>query len=164
LPVLKNEADAVFGSRMMYPARALKGGMPFYKFLGNRILTLIQNFFLGAYLSEYHSGYRVYAVNVLKEINFQYNTNEFHFDTEIIIQLILKGLRIKEISIPTYYGAEICYVNGLKYALNVIKSTIDSRLHAMNICYCRKFDIGVDHCVMVLNWGMHHRIRKQSKK
>jgi glycosyltransferase involved in cell wall biosynthesis len=140
-PILAGEADAVFGSRMMQPRNALKGGMPFYKFVGNRILTKIQNRLLHSNLSEFHSGYRVYSVPALASIPFRYNTNNFHFDTEIIIQFMLKKLRIKEIAIPTYYGDEICRVNGIAYAFNVVKSTILSRLQQMEILYRRNFDV-----------------------
>ena len=70
-------------------------------------------------MSEFHSGYRVYSVAALRKIPFALNTNDFHFDTEIIIQFDLAGLRIRELPIPTYYGDEICHVNGLKYAADV---------------------------------------------
>lgn len=141
-PILNNEADAVFGSRMLVRWKALKGGMPLYKYFGNRILTFLQNKILGSQLSEFHSGYRAYSVKALNSIPFEKNSNDFHFDTEIIIQFILKNLRIKEISIPTYYGDEICYVNGLKYAWHVINATIKGRFHKPYILYERKFDVG----------------------
>jgi glycosyltransferase involved in cell wall biosynthesis len=140
-PVLRGEADACFGSRMMIRGEALKRGMPLYKYVGNRILTTFQNLVLGTTLSEFHSGYRVYAVDALKKIPFRYNTNDFHFDTEIIIQFVTKGLRIAEVPIPTYYGDEICYVNGLSYAWNVVKATVASRVHRMGLLYQRKFDV-----------------------
>ena len=69
--------------------------------------------------SEFHSGYRIYSVAALKKVPFDRNTNDFHFDLEIIIQLLQAGMRLLELPIPTYYGDEICYVNGLKYAWNV---------------------------------------------
>lgn len=141
-PVLAGEADACFGSRMMAGGAPLKGGMPLYKFAGNRILSRFQNAVLGMNLSEFHSGYRVYSVDALRKIPFQCNTNDFHFDTEIIIQLALGQLRIKEVPIPTYYGGEICYVNGLAYAWNVVKTTIMSRLHLAGMLFQRKFDVG----------------------
>ena len=102
---------------------ALKGGMPIYKFLGNICLTFVQNLILGSKISEFHSGYRIYSVKSLKKIPFYLNTNDFHFDTEILIQLFLINSKIKEISIPTFYGDEICHVNGIKYAFNIIKTT-----------------------------------------
>ena len=119
-----NEADAIFGSRLIYPKDALKGGMPLYKFIGNRVLTIIQNFILKTKMSEFHSGYRSYKVNSLKKINFEKNTNDFHFDTEIIIQFIKSKLIIKEIPMPTFYGDEVSHLRSIPYGLNVIISTI----------------------------------------
>src|ERR1035438_7708817 len=87
-PLRNNEADAVFGSRMMTRFGALKGGMPLYKFVGNNILITTQNALLGTKLSEFHSGYRIYSVKALAKIPFRLNSNDFHFDTEIIIQLL----------------------------------------------------------------------------
>ena len=140
-PLLNDDADAVFGSRMMNRFDALKGGMPLYKFLGNRILSTIQNLLLSSHLSEFHSGYRLYLVKALKRLPFERNTNDFHFDTEITLQLFRAGLRIKELPIPTYYGDEICHVNGLKYAFNVIKATLLSRAQDFGVLYERKFDV-----------------------
>src|SRR5262249_42314948 len=140
-PLLDGSADATFGARMLVPGAARKGGMPLYKFVGNRILTAIQNRLLGSHLSEFHSGFRAYSVAALAGIPFGYNSNVFHFDTEVIIQLMMAGRRIVEVPIPTYYGDEICRVNGMQYARNVIFSTILSRLHRLNIFYDRKYDI-----------------------
>jgi glycosyltransferase involved in cell wall biosynthesis len=139
-PLRKGEADAVFGSRMLMPKNALKGGMPLYKYLGNRILSAIQNRLLGTKLSEFHSGYRVYAVSVIKTLPFERNANGFHFDTEIIIQLVIAGKRIKEIPIPTYYGDEICRVDGLKYGYNVLKASLQAWFQKVNLFYDRRFD------------------------
>jgi len=140
-PLLRGEADAVFGSRMIDKRAARRGGMPFYKWIGNQILTTFQNCVLGTKFSEFHCGYRVYSTNGLAQIPFEKNTNDFHFDTEIIIQLVLKKLRIVELPIPTFYGDEICYVNGLNYAWNVFKSTIRARLCGLSLFYDRKFDV-----------------------
>ena len=142
-PLLTGDADAVFGSRMMSRFTALKGGMPLYKYFGNRILTTIQNRLLRSSLTEFHSGYRLYSVAALRRLPFDRNTNDFHFDTEIIIQLFRAGLRIKELPIPTYYGDEICHVNGIKYAWDVIKATLLSRAQDLGILYERKFDVAV---------------------
>ncbi len=119
-----NKSDVVIGSRMISKKRALKGGMPLYKLIGNIILTKIQNFLLGSKLAEFHSGYRVYSVKSLKKIPFFLNTQDFHFDTEILIQFFLINSKITEVSIPTFYGDEICHVNGLKYAFNIILTTL----------------------------------------
>ena len=139
-PLRDGRADAVFGSRMMRPVDALRGGMPLYKFVGNRILTALQNLLLGTSFTEFHSGYRVYSVAALKKIAFQLNTNVFHFDTEIIIQLLHARHRIVEVPIPTYYGDEICRVNGLKYAKDVMRVTLQSAAHHAGILYQRRFD------------------------
>jgi len=139
-PLRKDEADAVFGSRMLVPNNALKGGMPLYKYAGNRILTGAQNRLLGTKLSEFHSGYRVYAVATLKMLPFERNSNAFHFDTEIIIQLVIAGKRIKEIPIPTYYGDEISRVNGLQYAFDVVKTSLQAWFQKINLFYDRRFD------------------------
>ncbi|MBH50604.1 MAG: hypothetical protein CMG70_01405 [Candidatus Marinimicrobia bacterium] len=123
-PIINGESDAVFGSRMISKKNALKGGMPLYKFIGNQILTKIQNKILSTNLSEFHSGYRIYSTKMLKSIPFQHNSNDFDFDTEIILQILNTKFRIKELPIPTYYGNEISYVNGMKYAYKIIKTTI----------------------------------------
>mgnify|MGYP000953585706 FL=1 len=104
------------------------------------ILTTIQNFLLGTNLSEFHSGYRIYSVNSLKKIPFHFNTNDFHFDTEILIQLLSNKEKIKEISVPTFYGNEICHVNGIKYAFNVLRMTFIAKLQkTINIEFSKKF-------------------------
>jgi len=139
-PLREGEADAVFGSRMLEKAAALRGGMPLYKYVGNKILTWFQNRILRSALSEFHSGYRVYSVAALEKIPFALNTNDFHFDTEIIVQLMLAGLRIKELPIPTYYGDEISHVNGFKYAAAVAKSVLLARSQQMSLFYDRRFD------------------------
>ena len=140
-PLLAGEADAVLGSRMMTRFGALKQGMPLYKFAGNRILTWLQNRLLHASLSEFHSGYRLYSVATLAALPFERNTNDYHFDTEILIQLLRARRRLKELPIPAYYGDEIRNVKGLKYALNVLRSTLLSRAQDLSVLYQRKFDV-----------------------
>jgi 2-polyprenyl-3-methyl-5-hydroxy-6-metoxy-1,4-benzoquinol methylase len=125
---------------VLTPSGARQGGMPLYKLLGNKILTWIENRFLGTSLSEFHSGYRLYSVKALQQIPFDRNSRDFHFDTEIIIQLVIAKLPIKELPIPTYYGDEICYVNGLKYARDVVLSVLKARLQHAGLFYDRKFD------------------------
>jgi glycosyltransferase involved in cell wall biosynthesis len=122
-PIVMGEAHAVFGSRMMRTfGGPLKGGMPLYKYAGNRILTILENHALDLDLTEFHSGYRAYDLHALRRIQMEKMTNDFHFDTEIIIKLRHERFKIKEVPIPTYYGTEICYVNGLKYAKDVAKA------------------------------------------
>lgn len=146
LPILMDEfsnpqVGAVFGSRMMKSGDALKGGMPLYKYVGNKILTGIENNLLKSHLSEFHSGYRIYRINALKQIPFDLNTSDFHFDTEIIVQLTAKSIPIVELPIPTYYGDEICRVNGLKYAKDVVKTVLQYRAQKLGIFYDPRFDL-----------------------
>ena len=122
-PLVADEADMVFGSRMSNHRKALEGGMPLYKYVGNRILTTIQNKLSGLNLSEYHSGYRLYNTKALQKIPFQFFTNTWHFDTQIILALAERNMRIVEKPIPTYYGDEICHVNGMAYAAHCILTT-----------------------------------------
>lgn len=119
-PFMRNEADMVFGSRMSIKGGALKGGMPMYKYLGNRVLTGIQNKLTNMNLSEYHSGYRIYSTKALSAIPFESFTNNWHFDTQIILALAERNMRIGERPIPTYYGDEICHVNGIPYAMHCL--------------------------------------------
>ncbi|MBV9611587.1 MAG: glycosyltransferase [Acidobacteriaceae bacterium] len=122
-PLVRGEADAVFGSRMMKDfGGPLKGGMPLYKYLGNRALTAFENRALSLKLTEFHSGYRAYNLHALAEIKLDKMTDDFHFDTEIIIKLHHQNFRIVEVPIPTFYGDEICYVNGLKYAKAIVRA------------------------------------------
>ena len=141
-PFFTEDADAVFGSRMINKGDALKGGMPAYKWVGNQLLTAFQNTLLGTRLSEFHSGYRLYSTRALRRIPFERNSNDFHFDTDIIIQLHFAGLGIKEIPIPTFYGDEICHVNGMQYAWNICRTMVRAKFHEKNLLYDRKFDVG----------------------
>jgi SAM-dependent methyltransferase len=90
--------------------------MPMYKYVGNTILTRMQNMVVGEHLSEWHSGYRAYSVQTLTEIPFEQCSDDYNFDTQIILQLHEAKRRIIELPIPTFYGDEISYVNGMKYA------------------------------------------------
>ena len=115
-PLERGECDAVLGSKddLSSIKGAQKGGMPLYKYAGNKILTSFENRMLGTDLYEFHSGYRAYSVKALSRVPFERNSDGFDFDTQIIIQLVDAGKRIMEVPIPTYYGDEICYVDGLK--------------------------------------------------
>ena len=134
-------ADAVYGSRFMTKNGALRGGMPLYKFVGNRVLTWMQNRIIGSSLSELHSGYRSYRTSALKKVPFESNSLAFDFDSDIIIQFTAAGLSIREVPIPTFYGDEICRVNGIKYAWACIQSACQYRLMQLEIFYNPKFDI-----------------------
>jgi len=133
--------DAVFGSRFINSGDALKGGMPLYKFVGNRILTRIQNYFMKGSLSEWHSGYRSYRTSLLKRIPFSCNSNDFDFDSEIIIQTLGAGGVIKEIAIPTFYGDEICHVNGMRYAFQCVNNVLQYKTMQAELFYDPRFDL-----------------------
>ena len=139
-PLVDETADAVFGSRMLTPGAARAGGMPRYKYVGNKILSRVQNVLLRSDMSEFHSGYRVYRVSTLAELHYELNTNDFHFDTQIILQLMNNGNRIVEVAIPTYYGDEICRVNGVSYAWNVFVSTLANAFHSLGLFQQRRLD------------------------
>jgi glycosyltransferase involved in cell wall biosynthesis len=142
-PIMNNEADVVIGSRMMTTKTALQGGMPTYKYYGNIILTKMQIALTGLKLSEYHSGYRAYSVKFLKSIPFWENSNEWHFDTQILLQNYQVKARIKELPIPTYYGDEICRVNGMSYAFNCVITSFGFLLFRRGIYYSRKYDVNL---------------------
>jgi glycosyltransferase involved in cell wall biosynthesis len=123
-PLRSGAADAVFGSRMLERGAALRGGMPKYKYAGNRMLTAFQNGLTGLRLSEWHSGYRAYRVDALADIDLGSLSDGFDFDTEVILALARLEKRIVEVPIPTYYGDEICYVNGVAYARDVATDVV----------------------------------------
>ena len=145
IPLLNKKCDAVFGSRMMQGFESIKGGMPVYKFIGNKITTWIENFLIGTSLSEFHTGQRLFSVKVLKKIPFQLNSNDYHFDTQLIIQLHLLEARIIEMPIETFYGDEICYVNGWKYCWNVCKEALLIRLQKIGVTYKRRYDPSINY-------------------
>jgi glycosyltransferase involved in cell wall biosynthesis len=144
-PIANGQADVVLGSRMMVAKNALKGGMPLYKFIGNKVLTWYQNLVLGSSLSEFHTGYRAYSVDLLRRrIPFDLNSNAFHFDTEILIQLLRARARIVEIPISTFYGNEVCRVPGLRYAKDVFIASTVGMLQDYGFVYRRNFDVESD--------------------
>lgn len=132
---------AAFGSRFGVKGDAVKGGMPRYKWIGNRVLTTLQNWFLHTDLTEFHSGFRAYTTAALRKIPFSINSDDFHFDTEIFIQLNRAGVAIGEINIPTHYGTEECRVNGVSYAVHVMLETFKSALHDKGLFYEMKLDV-----------------------
>jgi glycosyltransferase involved in cell wall biosynthesis len=135
----EDSADFVFGSRMK--GHPIKGGMPIYKYIGNKFLTFVENVILETKLSEFHSGFRAYSTKALNDIPFNLCVDDFHFDSEIIIQLVIAHKRIKEITIPTFYGKEICYVNVYKYGLNILKILLQYILTKYNLKIYKKFII-----------------------
>jgi glycosyltransferase involved in cell wall biosynthesis len=121
-PIARGECDAVFGSRMKILRNALKGGMPYWKFLSNIFLTKLENFVLRNDLTEYHSGFRAYSKKVM-QLPLDSNSNDFVFDTEIIVQMKIAGLQIKEIPISTKYFPEASQINfkrSVRYGLAIL--------------------------------------------
>ena len=127
-PIVSGRADVVFGSRMITQGGARQGGMPLYKFVGNKILTTLQNRLAKVSLTEWHSGYRAYSIAALRKVNFLKNSDYFDFDSQIILQMIGARQRIVEIEIPTFYGDEISRVNGIKYGIKILIHTLKFRL------------------------------------
>jgi glycosyltransferase involved in cell wall biosynthesis len=142
-PIVDSQADVVLGSRMIHRQDALQGGMPKYKYLGNIILTSIQGTLSGLKLSEFHTGYRAYRTSFLRSIPFWENSDEWHFDTEILLQAHAAKAKLVEVPIPTYYGNEICHVNGIKYALNCIVTSGGFFFARKDIFYSRKYDVSL---------------------
>ena len=129
------EFDVVLGSRIL-GVGALKGGMPLYKYIANRFLTLFENLLLGHKLSEYHTGYRAFSREVLERLPLEKNSNDFVFDNQMLAQLIWFGYRIGEVSCPTKYFPEASSINlrrSLIYGLGVLKTSIQFRLQKWGI-------------------------------
>lgn len=134
--LIANEVyPVVIGSRILGKG-ALKGGMPLYKYVANRFLTLFQNILMNQKLSEYHTGYRAYSRAVLEQIDFNKNSNDFIFDNQFIAQIFHKGFEIAEITCPTKYFEDASSINfsrSLKYGLGVIKISIQYFLSKIGI-------------------------------
>ena len=121
--------DAVLGSRILCQ-NSLEGGMPFYKFISNRFLTLVQNTLLMAKISEYHTGYRAFHRRVLETLPLKANSEDFVFDNQMLAQIIYFGYKIGEISCPTQYfpdASSINFTRSVKYGLGVLKTSLQFR-------------------------------------
>jgi glycosyltransferase involved in cell wall biosynthesis len=134
--------DVVLGSRIL-TGRTLKGGMPLYKYIANRFLTLVQNILMGQKLSEYHTGYRAFSKKVLEELPLEKNSDDFVFDNEFLTEAAFFGFNIGEISCPTKYFTEASSINlkrSMKYGFGVLWSSIKYRLQRMNVAKFKIFD------------------------
>jgi len=121
----------VFGSRILGTG-ALKGGMPYYKYVANRFLTAIQNLLIGQHLSEYHTGYRAFSAEVLRQVPYHLCSDDFIFDNQITSQIFMKGYEIGEITCPTKYFEEASSINFKRssiYGLGVLKVSLMHFLH-----------------------------------
>lgn len=120
----------VLGSRILGNG-ALKGGMPLYKYVFNRLLTVFQNIMIGAKLSEYHTGYRAFSADVLKKINYHVNSDDFVFDNQMLSQILYAGFDIAEVTCPTKYFTEASSINfrrSVQYGFGVIRTSVMHRL------------------------------------
>ena len=120
--IANNVYQVVMGSRILGKG-AIKGGMPYYKYVANRILTFIQNLLMNKKLSEYHTGYRAFSADVLRNINYRRNSDDFIFDNQMIAQIMWAGYEIAEITCPTKYFEEASSINfgrSIRYGLGVI--------------------------------------------
>jgi len=133
----------VLGSRILGKG-ALKGGMPRYKYVANRFLTLVQNLLLGQKLSEYHTGYRAFSREVLNDIHFDRNSDDFVFDNQMLSQILMAGYEIAEVTCPTKYfeeGSSINFRRSVVYGLGVLQTSWRHFLHKRGI---RKYLIYAD--------------------
>ncbi len=122
-PILENRFDIMLGSRIRSRKEALAGGMPLYKYISNRILTFIENIFLGLNLSEYHTGFRAFKRQVLEKLPLEKFSNDFVFDQEILISAHAAGFRIGEIAVPVRYFPEASSINfwrSMKYGFMIL--------------------------------------------
>lgn len=125
----------VLGSRILGTG-AIKGGMPVYKYIANRLLTLFQNILIGQKLSEYHTGYRAFSAEVLKNVNFLNNSDDFIFDNQMISQIVFKGYSIAEITCPTKYFKEASSINfrrSVRYGCGVVAISIIHLFGRINV-------------------------------
>jgi glycosyltransferase involved in cell wall biosynthesis len=133
--------DVVLGSRII-GGRALRGGMPVYKYISNRLLTAFENLFLGVKLSEYHTGYRAFSRQVLTELPLLENSDDFVFDNQMLAQCVHFGFRIGEVSCPTKYFAEASSINfrrSVEYGLGVLATTLQFALQRFGLAHLPRF-------------------------
>lgn len=135
------EFDAVLGSRIL-GIGALKGGMPLYKYVANRVLTLVENLLLSHKLSEYHTGYRAFSREVLERLPLDANDDDFVFDNQMLAQIIWHGYRIGELSCPTKYFEDASSINfrrSVIYGIGVLGTALEFRLARMGLISSRRF-------------------------
>jgi glycosyltransferase involved in cell wall biosynthesis len=137
-----NICDIMLGSRIRTRREALRGGMPLYKYLMNRILTLVENIVLGQNLGDFHSGFRIYRREVLEKIPFEKNSDDFAFDSEFLVQAAFQGFRIGDAPVPVRYFSEassIGFVGSLRYGLKTLWTLARYLLHKWGVFHCPLF-------------------------
>ena len=133
--------QCVLGSRIL-GGYALRGGMPFWKYVSNRVLTLVENILLGAKLSEYHTGYRAFSRTVLERLDLAGNSDDFVFDNQMLAQILWHGFTIAEVSCPTKYFPEASSINlrrSIRYGFGCLETGLRFRLARMGLAECRLF-------------------------
>lgn len=154
-PIQRGEFDVVMGSRLL-GGRTLAGGMPLYKYISNRFLTLVENLVLGQRLSECHTGFRAFHCRVLTTIPFLLNSDNFLFDTEIIAQTVAFGFRIGEIPVPTRYFAEassVDFKNSVVYGLGTLWTMIKFILDRLGLLKLNQFRKPLQQVMSAPHWG-----------
>ncbi len=134
--------DCVLGSRIL-GGRSIKGGMPIYKYLSNRFLTLIENIIIGQKISEYHTGYRAFSKEILQNLPLEKNSDDFVFDNQMLLQILYLGYTIGEISCPTKYepdSSSISFSRSVKYGIGVLKTALTYRLSKMKVFKANIFE------------------------
>ncbi len=138
-PIEAGKADLVFGSRI---STALRGKMPLWRYIGNRLITALQNMIMGTHFTEFHSAFRAYNVHALARVPFSNGSSNYHVDTDLLVLFRAFGFKISEIPIPTHYGRESqspSILQTLQYSLSVLSSVISYRLHKLGIRRSRLF-------------------------
>jgi len=141
--IANNVYEVVFGSRILGRG-ALKGGMPVYKYIANRLLTLTQNILMNQKLSEYHTGFRAFSGNVLRSIDYKANSDDFVFDNQMIAQIFYAGFEIAEITCPTKYFNEASSINFSRsavYGFGVLKTSFAYLLQKLGLASFRIFNL-----------------------
>ena len=141
-PIVKGEADLVLGSRLMRGS-AIQQGMPWWKYVGNRVLSRLENLVFGLSISEFHTGYRAFRREVIESVNFALNSDGFVFDQEIIAQVVVGRFRIAEIAVPVRYFPEASsasFVASVGYGLNILLLLARYVLHRSGLYRSRRFE------------------------
>lgn len=141
-PIEQGRFDVMLGSRIRTRTEALKGGMPWWKYLANRFLTTIENIVLGLNLSEYHTGFRAYSAKLLKKLPLEHNSDDFIFDQEILVEAVARGLKIGEIPVPVRYFDEASSINfnrSVVYGLQTLLLLVRYILHRTHLIRDRRF-------------------------
>lgn len=141
-PIVNGRADVMLGSRIQTRRQVLAGGMPFWKYLSNRFLTLFENLAMGLNLSEYHTGFRAFRSNVLKTIPFHHFSDDFVFDQQILISALSYGFNISEIPVPCKYFPDASSINfkrSAKYGIMTLYTVIFFLLHQLGLVHSKLF-------------------------